>query len=73
MKKDEDADQGMIKLDRTTVFQEGKLGFKQWAESTSIGVYLTISFYSAIIQFVTDLAPKMSYTTHEACCSPVHG
>lgn len=26
MKKDEDADQAMIKLDRTTVFQEGKTG-----------------------------------------------
>lgn len=24
LKKDEDADQAMIKLDRTTVFQEGK-------------------------------------------------
>lgn len=26
MKKDEDADQAMIKLDRTHVFQEGKTG-----------------------------------------------
>ena len=29
MKKDEDADQGMIKVDRTSVFQEGTLSVKR--------------------------------------------
>lgn len=32
VKKDEDADQGMLKLDRTVVFQDGEFSDAAWLE-----------------------------------------
>jgi hypothetical protein len=75
MKKDEDADQAMIKLDRTTVFQEGKTG-RLLPAPTDLSCWLDIDnidhSYSKIVQFITNLSAKMPYPPHKARRPPIH-
>lgn len=60
-KKDEDSDQVMIKLDRTSVFQDGR------RSPNRVGSPLTD--YSSTIQLLSYITTEMSYATNETCRS----
>lgn len=75
-KKDEDADTGLVKVDRTQVFQEGEL-------RTEIQPYISpLSFSkgklnsvttSTTVQQLPDPAAKMPHPPHQDRPPPVHG
>ena len=58
VKKDEDADQGMIKVDRTSVFQEGT------TPNRNIDLR-KLKECSTIVQHIPRLSPKMSNSPHQ--------
>jgi hypothetical protein len=66
VKKDEDADQMMMKLDRTTVFQDGVL--------LPNGKLATLADFlnSTVIQFVSHIAAEMSNSFNQDRCALVH-
>ena len=65
-KKDEDADQAVVKVDRTAVFQEGILSPKP-----PLNANLT-DIESSLIQLLPHLASKMPDFTHQDFSSPLH-
>lgn len=72
VKKDEDADQVMIKLDRTTVFQDGRRSLSPEPELPSPSPILTTSSHSEIVQFFAYIASKMPYPPDQDRRPPVH-
>ena len=66
-KKDEDADQAIVKVDRTAVFQEGMCQ----VVSACIEPLLTV-LCSAVVQLLSRIASKMSYPPDQDCTSPLH-
>lgn len=66
-KKDEDADQAIVKVDRTAVFQEGAL-----PETLSILLVLTKDL-SSTVQLLSYLAAKMSNIAHQNRSPPLYG
>ena len=64
-KKDEDADQAIVKVDRTAVFQEGK-------PSPLTVPPTTDRAKSTLVQLFTHLTSKMSHTAHKDRLTPVH-
>ena len=64
-KKDEDAEQAILKVDRTSVFQEGKSGF-------FCSIWLVLTRNSSAVQFLTHIAVTMSTTTRKDRITLVH-
>ena len=66
-KKDEDADQAIVKVDRTSVFQEGK--------SETLQVVLASTdcpVCSTTLQFFAYFSTKMPHTPYQDRASPFH-
>jgi len=72
-KKDEDADLGLVKVDRTQVFQEGEHQFS----APQLGVYCPLTYWcqwnSPTLQQLSDPAAKMPDSPHQDCAPPVYG
>lgn len=66
-KKDEDADQAIVKVDRTSVFQEGKIRTVQAMVAST-----DCSVFSTTFQFFAYISTKMSNTPYKDCSSPFH-
>jgi hypothetical protein len=64
-KKDEDADQAIMKVDRTSVFQEG--------QRTPLGPPSQLNQDSPTVQLFTYTAAKMPNPPHKDCPSTLHG
>ena len=67
-KKDEDADQAIVKVDRTSVFQEGKI-----RSVPAVIAFTDCLVFSTTFQFFTYISTKMSNTPYQDCSSPLHG
>ena len=66
-KKDEDADQAIVKVDRTAVFQEGTCHIR----SSSQTISLTLG-YSSPVQLLPYISQKMSSSSHQNCFATIH-
>ena len=65
-KKDEDADQAIVKVDRTAVFQEGTVKPK-----TPFTARLTENT-SSPVQLLPHIAPEMPNSTYQNLSSPLY-
>ena len=68
-KKDEDADQTMVKLDRTSVFQDGTIRHPLRCRTTALVDLLS----STSLQQLADLPSKMPYPPYQNHSTPLHG
>lgn len=66
-KKDEDADSATVKVDRTSVFQEGKDNIEVYSDRTWTDI-----MGSPSIQHISSITTKMSDTSHQDSLAPVH-
>ncbi len=74
-KKDDDADSGLIKVDRTQVFQEGELPQKPGQiDSNEAGWAATLTEHtrSTVVQQLADSASKMSNPPDQDCPPAVY-
>ena len=66
-KKDEDADQAVVKVDRTAVFQEGT------DHIPSSGQFLSLTpSFSSPLQLLPHISQKMSNTSYQDCLAPIY-
>ena len=66
-KKDEDAEQAIVKVDRTSVFQEGWKGYYhswQWQ--------LLTHEFSTVIQYLPNFSSKMPDPSHKNCSTSLY-
>ena len=66
-KKDEDADQAIVKVDRTAVFQEGMCCIR----SSSLTISLTRGF-SSPVQLLPYISQKMSSSSYQNRLATIH-
>ena len=67
-KKDEDADQAIVKVDRTAVFQEGTYGIRSFGK-----IALLTPYSSSPVQLLPYISQEMPSTTYQDRFAPIYG